>query len=228
MFQFFDPNRELQITRRNLPHWYQECGTYFVTFRTSDSVPKALSTEWHRNKSFWLRSHGIDPIAVGLERRLNELLSPQLLQQYHNTFTQQFHDYLDKGHGACLLAKEDFAQIVADSFHHFNGERYHLGDFVIMPNHVHVLVCLIGGTDLKKQCYSWKRFTATRINTRLDRKGDFWQPESFDHIVRSEQQLFRFRDYIRENPKNARLRPGSYLYYSSSWLSDSDAERGPL
>ena len=62
---------------------------------------------------------------------------------------------LDKRQGACVLRRPELSKIVADSLLYFDGIRYHMGDFVVMPNHVHLLVCLIGETDILKQCYSW-------------------------------------------------------------------------
>jgi len=117
------------------------------------------------------------------------------------------------GHGACVLKRPETAQIVADSLMHFDRARYLMGDFVVMPNHVHLLVCLMGGTDLVDQCYSWKKFTATQINRVLGCRGEFWQNESFDHLVRSPEQFDLLRRYVARNPKEAKLREGDYLYY---------------
>jgi REP element-mobilizing transposase RayT len=88
-----------------------------------------------------------------------------------------------------------------------------LSDFVVMPNHVHVLVGLLGTTELQAQCRSWKRFSAGEINRMLGRSGRFWQTESFDHLVRDEAHFEGFQRYIRENPKAARLAEGDYLLY---------------
>jgi putative transposase len=57
------------------------------------------------------------------------------------------------------------------------------------------------------------RFPATQINKELARQGYFWQGESFDHLVRSEEQYAHLLDYIKANPRKARLSPGEYAYY---------------
>ena len=57
-----------------------------------------------------------------------------LRKNFHQTFSWQYMEYLDKGLGACVLKQPRLAKIVADSLLHFNGNRYHIGDFVIMPN----------------------------------------------------------------------------------------------
>ena len=121
-------------------------------------------------------------------------------------------EYLDQGYGACPLRETDAAQIVANTLSHFDGDRYHLGDFVVMPNHVHVLVCLLGTIELESQCTSWKKYSATKINRLLNQRGRFWQEESFDHLVRSPEQFDYLRRYIRENPIKAGLPAGAYLH----------------
>jgi len=105
-------------------------------------------------------------------------------------------------------------EIVAKSLHHFDGERYELTDFVIMPNHVHLLVAFPDEEALLKQCESWKHFTATQINRSLGQKGRFWQQDGFDHLVRTPEQFVRFRRYIADNPRRARLSAGEFVLYS--------------
>ena len=74
------------------------------------------------------------------------------------------------------------ANVVANSLFHFNGQKYELGDFVVMPNHVHLLVVFPDPLTMKNQCTSWMRFTATEINRIVGRHGAFWQEEPFDHL----------------------------------------------
>jgi len=90
-----------------------------------------------------------------------------------------------------------------------------------MPNHVHVLVGLIGTTGVREQCRSWKHYTGVRINRLLDRRGEFWQVESFDHAVRTPVAFDQFRKYIVENPCQAGLRESEYLLYSRPVASRS-------
>ena len=81
---------------------------------------------------------------------------------------------LDKGLGACVL----LAKIVVDNLLYFNGDRYHIGDFVIMPNHVHLLVCLLGDTDLLKQCRRGKSSPQVRLIKCLDKRDGFGRKRS--------------------------------------------------
>ena len=87
------------------------------------------------------------------------------------------------GTAACALRQTELAKIVADSLRHFDGDRYALLDFVVMPNHVHLLATFPDKASMLEQCESWKHFTATRINRRLGTKGRFWQQDAFDHLV---------------------------------------------
>jgi len=211
-FELFDPQRELRITGGHLPHWYQPGVTYFITWRTDDSLPKEVAELWYRRRDNWLRRHGINPAIGNWQERLGSL-SDVLQRQFHATFSHEFMEHLDKGDGECVLRRPELAQIIADSLHHFDGQRYHLGDFVVMPNHVHLLVCLLGQTDLAEQCYSWKKYTATKINRALGRKGRFWQEESFDHLVRSPEQFNYLRRYIGDNPNKANLPQGECILW---------------
>ena len=68
-----------------------------------------------------------------------------------------------------------------------------MGDFVVMPNHVHLLAAFATEEALKEQCDSWMHYTAFRINQANGEKGKLWQEEPFDHLVRSPEQY----DYLR-------------------------------
>ncbi len=104
------------------------------------------------------------------------------------------------------------AQIVADSLLHFDGQRYQMGDFVIMPNHVHLLAAFSSEKSMDRQFDSWLHYTATKINAATGAAGRFWQQEPFDHLVRSLDQYTYLRKYIADNPKNAGLRTGQFIY----------------
>ena len=206
---------DLQITVGNLPHWFQPGVTYFITFHTDDSLPADVFELWCRRREDWLQRHGIDTHTSKWLVKLRALPTAQL-KEFHNSFSSELMAHLDKGFGECVLKRPDIAKIVAESLRFDNGKHYILGDFVVMPNHVHVLVCLLGERDLEKQCYSWKKYTATRINRSLGRSGRFWQEESFDHLVRNPEQYEYFRKYIAENPIKAGLQDGEYLYWRCS------------
>jgi putative transposase len=196
----------VRITRgTNLPHWYQPGVSYFVTFRTEDSIPADISRRWHAHRTDWLSQRGIHISAPDWRLQLQHLSEP-LRREFHETFRLQYMEALDKGMGACVLRRPELHRLVADTLRRFDGDRYHLGDFVIMPNHVHLIVCLRGTTQIEPQCASWKSFTARQISQLLGTAGRFWQEESFDHLIRSPEQFTAIQRYIAENPKH--LKPG--------------------
>jgi REP element-mobilizing transposase RayT len=100
---------------------------------------------------------------------------------------------------------------------HFDGKRYLLGDYIIMPNHIHVLIVPGENHPLGKILQSWKSFSAKAINRKMARTGALWQKESFDHIIRNREQLNRLREYIAENPVKAKLRDGEFVHRVAKW-----------
>jgi type I restriction enzyme R subunit len=113
-----------------------------------------------------------------------------------------------------VLARKEIAQVVHDSLLHFDGERYELLDFVIMPNHAHLLATFPDKASMVAQCDSWKHYTAREINRHLGKSGRFWQQDAFDHLVRHAGQLRRLRDYIAQNPMQAHLAPRQAMVWS--------------
>jgi len=214
VFELFDPQSEFTIREGKLPHWCQLGVTYFVTMRTEDSVPASVADTWRIRRDQWLLRQDISISDSNWKVRLAQ--HPLLYQEFHAEFTREFMAYLDRGYGACRLRDPAISTIVASSLGHFDGVRYLLGDYVVMPNHLHVIVCLLGTTEIEAQCRSWKRFTARRINETIGRCGRFWQEESFDHLVRSPQQFEYLQRYIRDNPVKANLREGDFLYRPSN------------
>ncbi|NND99757.1 MAG: hypothetical protein HKN47_20755 [Pirellulaceae bacterium] len=209
--EFFDPEVEFSIREHCRPHWSQAGAVVFITFRTRDSIAREVLQRWERERQDWLARRGINPSGLHWSKII-PLLQPSTQHEFKTTFNRQRETFLDQCHGACVLERPELAQIVAKSLMHFDSDRYHMGDFVIMPNHVHLLCAFTTVEALSKQCYSWMHYTAYRIHQSIGEKGDFWQEEPFDHLVRSPEQYDYLRDYIAENPKKAKLKPGQYLH----------------
>jgi Rad3-related DNA helicase/REP element-mobilizing transposase RayT len=196
-FTPFDPAAPVGKSQRHLPHWRQDGCTYFVTFRLADSIPKEKLVRWQVEQHEWLRRHP-EPRTAEHEREYAEL------------FAERFHQWLDEGLGECWLRQPAIAQTVEQALRCFDGQRYWLGQFVVMPNHVHCLVRPLGENTLSQILHSWKSFSAKQINAALGREGKVWQDESFDCIVRDEAQMEQFSAYVRENPLKARLKEGTF------------------
>jgi putative transposase len=212
--EFFDPTEEVDVVNRRLPHWSQPGAITFITWRTWDSLPEKVIRQWQFERDAWLAKHGINPNAKDWQTRVQRL-PPGLEQEFKSLLADRWNDHLDELHGACVLRRPEFSAIVADSLRCFDGDRYEMTDFVVMPNHVHVLAAFPRTEVMLEQCESWKHFTATKINRLLGVKGRFWQQDGFDHLVRSSQQFDYLRDYIASNPTRSNLHTGEYRLYSS-------------
>lgn len=195
LFLPFDPHADVEIYERHLPHWRQAGRTYFVTFRLGDSLPRKLRDAWGADRDKWLAQHP-NPH------------SPDERREYKERFSDRIQFWLDKGYDACWLNDLQHSADVENAMRHFDGFQYQLGEYVIMPNHVHALVRPSDEFELSTIVQAWKSVSARGINRRLNRKGKVWQEEYFDHIVRDEMSLVHFRDYIRQNPMRASL-PGT-------------------
>src|SRR4029077_10841936 len=207
-FHPMNPHGETQKHRRNLPHWEQPDATYFVTFRLADAVPQNILCQWKEELETWRNFHP-EPWDVGTK------------YEYQKRFQDGREHWLDQGHGECILKKSDLAEIVVNALRHFDHDRYVLDAFVVMPNHVHVLVSLAEGQPLADVLHSWKSFSAKAINHQLGRSGRIWQEESYHRIVRDWNELVRYRDYIARNPENAKLREGEFVLHADNVLADN-------
>ncbi len=184
----FDPDAEIGAIKGNcLPHWRQDGSTYYVTWRTADSIPAERIQTWTAERTIWLAAHP-------------KPWSPDIEREYYRLFPGRWEKWLDEFHGECLAARDDVRQIVEETLLHDDGTKYRLHDFIVMPNHVHVLVTPLGGHSLSEATQAWKSVSAHRINKLLRRSGEFWQKESFDHIARDAEHAGRFSRYIQRNP----------------------------
>ena len=132
---------------------------------------------------------------------------------------RHYEAYLDAGHGSCVLREPVCANIVQDALLHFDGDRYRLLAWVVMPNHVHVLTQPLPGHGLADILQTWKRYSALHINRHLGRTGPLWRREYWDRFIRDERHYAAAVAYIEENPVKAGLAqaPGEW-YWSSALL----------
>jgi REP element-mobilizing transposase RayT len=122
------------------------------------------------------------------------------------------------GHGSCLFREPANATIVAQAFHHFDHSRYLLHAWVIMPNHVHLLLSLAENSSLENIVASWKRFTAHEICKQTHATGSLWQKDYFDRLIRDWDHFMNVSRYIRRNPDKAKLPVGSFILYEAPWV----------
>ncbi|MBL8885063.1 MAG: transposase [Phycisphaerales bacterium] len=133
------------------------------------------------------------PLTTFEEKRLDDLHS------------ERIENWLDQGHGSCALRQPGIAEMVANALRFFDGDRYELHAWCIMPNHVHAVLKSSPAHDISKILLSWKGFTGDQYRKSTSTRGEFWQKESYDHIVRDKEDLANQIRYVLNNPKKAGL-----------------------
>ncbi len=118
---------------------------------------------------------------------------------------KKIEEYLNTGYGSCFLRDPRVAIIVEEALKFFDSKCYSLIAWVIMPNHVHVLMEVKEGFELPKIVHSWKSFSANKANKILKRNGKFWQREYFDRFIRDDKHFAEALEYIHYNPVKAGL-----------------------
>lgn len=196
------PDAPLKIRQgAYLPHWARENAIYAVTFRLDDALPQHVWEGWLLERT-------------SIERRAGEqgrALSESEKDELRHLCSERVERYLDAGHGSCCLADGEAAAVVAGALAHFNGQRYILHAWCVMPNHVHAVVQPLDGWTLEQILHSWKSFTAHAVNKLLNRKGGLWQKESYDHLIRDEADYAHAIEYVLRNPEVARLQGWKWL-----------------
>lgn len=187
--------RVMKRHRGYLPHWEREHATYFVTFRLADSLPADA------RKRIEEQRYDIVKTAEHLDRPLTDTERERLDHLYSTTVDE----LLNAGHGACHLKAPDCAAVVAETLTKWDGERYALYAWCVMPNHVHAVFRPFAGHALGDILHSWKSFTAKACNKLLGRTGEFWQRESFDRLIRDREEFDLRVRYTVENPVAAGL-----------------------
>jgi REP element-mobilizing transposase RayT len=187
---------------RNLPHYQPPGATLFVTCRLAGSIPRAVQKQLAQEA---MRTQQIiDAIADPQER------AARCDIEQRRSFAR-WESELDQADPELFWLKEpQVAGMVAKSLQYRDGVQYHLLAYSIMPNHLHLLFTPHRDAkgnyfSLAKIMHSLKLYTASEANRLLGREGQFWQHESYDHVVRDESELQRIVSYILLNPVKAGL-----------------------
>jgi REP element-mobilizing transposase RayT len=178
----FIHNLKAIASRGRLPHWQAHDAIYFVTFRLRDSLPVDI----------------VRGLVLEREHLARTCENATDRSKLDAAFSVRLDHELDVGRGSCLL--REHAELVANALCHFDGLRYELHAWCVMPNHVHVMLRVNDGADLQRIIHSWKSFTAHRIG-----RGVIWQREYFDRVVRGPADYVRMKAYVRANPRKAGL-----------------------
>jgi putative DNA methylase len=165
-----------------------------IGFRLADSLPAVVLQRWQEELSLLP-----DNEASVLRRRRIEIA-------------------LDAGHGESSLRDVRIADMVENALLHFDGDRYRLHSWVVMPNHVHVVATPLDRWTLANIVHSWKSFTAKQANVLQRRAGPFWAREYYDRVIRDKGHHADAIAYVERNPVKAGLcrRPEEWRH-SSAW-----------
>jgi putative DNA methylase len=177
----FGNSSEFLHSRGYIPHYEAVERVQMITYRLHDSLPATVLAQ--------------------LEEQLKDI--PFAQQQSKRR--QQIEQHLDNGKGSCHLQNRVIASIVEQNILHFDQMRYKLHAWVLMPNHVHVLLTPHNGILLSEIVHTWKSYTAKKANAILGRTSSFWQQEYFDRMIRNEKHYYAAIEYIHNNPVKAGL-----------------------
>jgi putative transposase len=185
--------------RGYLPHFDAPGVIQFVTFNLHDSFPPRTHPEWQA-----------------------------VLQESDSSVRRRrLEAWLDRGRGACWLRSERIAKTVESLLRFDDGRRFHLEAWVVMPNHVHLVVRVMD-VPLTRLVASWKGASARLANSLIGRTGPFWQPDYFDTRIRNRTHLRRVVHYVEANPVKAGLvRDPRDWPWSSARLRDMTGDRPP-
>ena len=133
-------------------------------------------------------------------------------------FSERIEAYLDAGRAACYLNNPDVAEVVATALQFFEGRRYRQFAWCVMPNHVHSVFRPLPNWPLERVLHSWKSFTSKEADKPLHRTGSFWEPEYYDHLIRSEQEFNQYVAYVASNPLKAGLKDWRWVWVAPGLL----------
>ena len=204
---FYNPEDGLVIqTGGSLPHWNQTRKIQFITIRLADSLPQDRIAEIRSIKDEFLRQHPEQP------------WSNETIRHYHTLVGIAEEKLMDNGYGSCILRLPQVRNVLEETIRYFDGLRFKLIAYVIMPNHVHLLVQTIENYALADILHSIKRHSARNINKLIERTGGLWFREYYDRMIRNRGHFDRALKYIENNP---RFLPQSQysLYINSDFIS---------
>jgi putative transposase len=185
-------------SRGYIPHFEQPNLIQLITFRLYDAVPEDLILKWKNELSWVEKILADDPRQVALRKKIEK--------------------YEDSCHGVCWLRDKHIAAIVEKALLHFDGDRYYIIAWCIMPNHAHALIEIRQGNSLAGIMHSWKSYTSHQANRFLRRSGEFWFREYHDRFIRDDEHLAQAIEYVENNPVKAHLVFSKEQWrWSSAW-----------
>lgn len=184
---FYDPFGDFRGKDSYLPLLDQQGKLQFVTFRCIDSIPAKRRQEL----IFWKQN---------FEKFNPKPWSKETIKTYRGWIGKREEELLHNGYGKCLLRKPEIRNILDDCLLYFNKKRFDLHSYVLMPNHVHMLLVMVDKYIIEDTIESIKRFTGRLINKLSGERGKFWDGQNYCRLIRNQDHYEYTRNYINKNP----------------------------
>ncbi len=187
--------------QNHLPHWQQTQSLQFITWHLGDSISVPARKKLETEKAQWLKQNP-------------KPWSSQTEREYYEKFQGRIQQWLDAGIGSCILRKRENREILTQILWNRNNMDYSLDAFIVMPNHVHVILQIHENQQLEQIMQSLKSVSSHQINKYRKTTGQIWMEDYWDRMIRNETHHFRVRRYIQNNPIKAKLNADEY----SLWM----------
>ena len=218
------PHPYKQFYRRKLPHIHPPNATLFVTFRLAGTIPKNILHQW-KEERVWLQNEVARMSRMEDDRIFDVDQQRTRLLDFQRRWFVKFEEILHKEETGPVWMKDPrIADLIQESLHYRDGKVFRLDSYSIMSNHVHTVfkpflndqsLHVVAGSDplmyetadptLAVIMKSLKGYTAHEANRILNRRGTFWEAESYDHFIRTDAEYERVIKYVLNNPVKARL-----------------------
>ena len=228
-------------TRGYLPHLEFPETIQHVTYHLADSLPKEALVRMEEERRYQQENQ---KCLAGDGRTTGDCQAGDGITggDCQAGAWRAWDEYLAAGYGSCVLREPVIAEMVQKAFLHFDGERYRLFAWVVMPNHVHVLFQPLADWSVSKIVASWKSFTGRRIAEFVRARGEgsregrsheglyqagvwqadrIWHREYWDRFIRNQRHFEIVVHYIHENPVKAWL-----VAKAEDWLWSSARSLG--
>jgi putative DNA methylase len=193
----------LGVHRDTHPHWIADYGCYAVTLRCRGSLPKAVQAQL---REIGLALETVEPASEDAER----------FRRRHFAILE---NALDRAEGFCPFQHDVAARQMASLLDTYDEDGLRFEQWVLMPNHVHLLTAPMISRGIEDFLHAWRRFksrSARAINPALGRNGPFWQSSWYDRWIRGPDEWRKWSVYLAQNPVKAGLctKPDDYTYQS--------------
>ena len=181
----------------NLPHWQPAGATFFITMRLAGSIPKHIIEQIKAQKAIDIREKQEE-----FKEDAQQLATALYLieRRYFGIYDKE----LDKSNEPYWLREKAIANEIKASIEFFEGTALTTHAYCIMPNHLHwVFTHKEDAQVVWRLLQRMKSFTAKKCNNILNRHGQFWEDESYDHIVRDAKEFDNIVLYTLQNPVKA-------------------------